>query len=229
MAQERQPTPENQLLNLIESKKSDNPDLKVQAAKHKSMSMVSPGAWRGRLSFIRDSVRKQVASGGVTHYLDIKTVNNLLLISVIALGFYLAFNVYSSVAGFRKIPRMEISAQEGAKQLPDIRGISLLKQSASYYLGVMENRDIFKMRGKKTQESAEPLYKPPTSKITEVVSHLKLVGISFSNDPDAMIEDTQAMRTFFVKRGGMVGNVKVQAIFRDKIILSYEGEEAELR
>ena len=50
-----------------------------------------------------------------------------------------------------------------------------------------------------------------------------------NSELDAMIEDTQALRTFFVKRGQMLGQVKVEAIFKDKIILSCDGEEAELR
>ena len=66
----------------------------------------------------------------------------------------------------------------------------------------------------------------------EVISaaqNFKLVGISWSNDPDAMIEDTKAKKTFFVKRGQMVGEFKVQAISRDKVILSYGQEEIELK
>ena len=44
-----------------------------------------------------------------------------------------------------------------------------------------------------------------------------------------MIEDKQSVKTFFVKRGQMIGPVKVEAIFKDKVVLSYEGEEIELR
>ena len=44
-----------------------------------------------------------------------------------------------------------------------------------------------------------------------------------------MVEDTKSYKTFFVKRGDLIGEVKVEAIFKDKIILSYEGDEVELR
>jgi type II secretory pathway component PulC len=63
----------------------------------------------------------------------------------------------------------------------------------------------------------------------EMTQNLKLVGISWSNDPDAMIEDTKTTRTFFVKRGQMISEVKVKDIARDKVVLTYDGEDIDLR
>ena len=106
----------------------------------------------------------------------------------------------------------------------DSKVVSALKV-ASYYLEKIRARDIFKIGSKKKEEEI----KVPSSKIIDATQNLKLVGISWSGDPDAMIEDTKALRTFFVKRGQMIGEVKVQAIFKDRVVLSYEGEELELR
>jgi len=44
-----------------------------------------------------------------------------------------------------------------------------------------------------------------------------------------IIEDTQAKRAYFLKRGQMINDFEVKAIFKDKVILSYQGEEIELR
>ena len=64
----------------------------------------------------------------------------------------------------------------------------------------------------------------------EAVKSLALVGISWSKDPDAIIEDKAHQRTFFVKRGQMVGdNIKVEAVFKDHVVLSLDGQEFELR
>jgi type II secretory pathway component PulC len=72
--------------------------------------------------------------------------------------------------------------------------------------------------------------KGPSSRIIEATQNLKLVGISWSNDPDVMIEDTQNHRTLFLKKGRLINNeIKVEAIFKDKVVLSYQGEEIELR
>jgi type II secretory pathway component PulC len=66
--------------------------------------------------------------------------------------------------------------------------------------------------------------------VVEATKHLRLVGISWSDDPDIMIEDTKTQRTLFLKKGKLIDNeIKVQAVFKDKVILSYNGEEIELR
>jgi hypothetical protein len=45
-----------------------------------------------------------------------------------------------------------------------------------------------------------------------------------------MIEDTKTQRTLFLKKGQRIDNeIKVEAIFKDKVILSYKGEEIELK
>ena len=71
--------------------------------------------------------------------------------------------------------------------------------------------------------------KVTSARILDATETLKLVGISWSNDPDAIIEDTKDTKTFFVKTGQKIGEVKVQAIFKDKVVLSYQGEETELK
>jgi type II secretory pathway component PulC len=56
------------------------------------------------------------------------------------------------------------------------------------------------------------------------------VGISWSADPDVMIEDGKTQRTIFLKKGQLVDNeIRVEAVFKDKVILSYKGEEIELK
>jgi hypothetical protein len=116
--------------------------------------------------------------------------------------------------------------KEGAKNVP-FEDVPALIQTASYYIDKVGQRDIFKIGLKKSTEDTAKA--APISAAKEMTQHLKLVGISWSNDPDAMVEDSKALRTFFVKRGHKIGGVKVEAIFKDKLILSYEGEEVELR
>ncbi len=64
--------------------------------------------------------------------------------------------------------------------------------------------------------------------MTQLASSLKLVGISWGNEPLAMIEDSESTRTYFVKKGGEVKGMKVQEISKEKVTLTYEGQEAEL-
>jgi len=44
--------------------------------------------------------------------------------------------------------------------------------------------------------------------MADMTASLKLVGISMSDNPDAMIEDTKLQKTYFVKMGSMVGDLR---------------------
>ena len=58
---------------------------------------------------------------------------------------------------------------------------------------------------------------------------MKLVGIAWSDNPDAMIEDTKVKKTYFVKQGDIINGVRIERIFRDKVVLTYKGEKIELK
>ena len=71
--------------------------------------------------------------------------------------------------------------------------------------------------------------KASTSRIAEASKNLKLVGISWSDDPDVIIEDTKAGMAYFLKKGQMINDLKLKEVFKDKVILGYQEEEVELR
>ena len=227
MAQARPITPEKQLLRLIEDKNSNAPGIQAQAIKHHSLSLFSFGAWLGRTSFLKE-VFKKWFHGIKILQLDIKLTNKILGLLIFILAVYFVSNLFSSLINFKKTPYLESKPQEGAS-FADTQRSSFFKKAASYYFEKIRERDIFKMGAKKPTAAAEASPKGPSSAIIEATQHLKLVGISWSNDPDAMVEDLKALRTFFVKRGQMIGDVKVQAIFKDKVVLGLGGEEIELR
>ena len=227
MAEDRPITPEKQLLSLIETNRQKAPDVQARAVKHHSMSLFSPGAWMGRVSFFKDNFRKWF--GGGLYQLDIKVINRLLMAVIIMLTLYLGSTLYFSIFALTNTPRMKLTAQEARDQITGIQNFSVLKNAVSYYLEKVQQRDIFKIGAAPPPQQKAGGPKEPTPKIVEATQNLKLVGISWSKNPDAMIEDTAALRTFFVKRGQTIGRVKIEAIFKDKVVLSYEGEETELR
>jgi hypothetical protein len=225
MAQERNITPEKQLLNLIEDPKANSsPMMRAYAIKHQALGIFSFGAWMGKISFFRHLFRKKMHGAGPIQ-LDVKLVNNLLGLCVFLLAAYFLSNLFNSIINSRKIPNLNFKPGEETASLNSDTG-AITESRLSFYLDKVKQRDIFK-KGESIAISDKP--KPPTSKIIEATGHLRLVGISWSADPDAMVEDTNALRTFFVKRGQLIGEIKVEAIFKDKIVLSYGGEEVELR
>jgi type II secretory pathway component PulC len=226
MAEERPVTPEKQLLKLIEDPKINAAGIQAEAIKHYGLSLFSPAAWSGRISFFKEELKKSFQGKGPAQ-LDAKLINQVLTFFIFFLVLYFLSTFFVSLVGLKKVPRLEFkaSADRGTTSPQEVLA---LKKAAAYYLEKVTQRDIFRMGEKKTDNAAAGP-KAPSSKIIEATQNLKLVGISWSNDPDVMIEDAKAGRTFFVKRGQTIGEIKVQAIFKDRVVLSYDGEEIELR
>jgi hypothetical protein len=221
MAAEKQITPEKQLLNLIEKPVSAG-SLHTAAIKYHGLSFFSLGALRGRIAFLKNKLKS--FNPNELRELDIRVVNRMLNLLIFILGFYFIANFTSSAMRLNQPlelePKIEKNASTGTAALP-----SLLK-ATSYYLDKIRERDIFNMGARKAADTA----KGPSQKLLAATENLKLVGIAWSLDPDVMIEDTVNQRTMFLKKGQMINNeVKVEAVFKDKVILSYQGEEVELK
>jgi hypothetical protein len=228
MAQERFITPEKQLLKLIEDHKKDGAS--TRAIKYKRNSLFSFSAWLGRISFFRNKLSGSIDRRDLRK-LDVKAINGLLFFSIVILAAYFIFSFSVSMVNMKKSWDSKFKVASSGNQSEDNseKG-SFLKKSESAYLEKAGQRDIFKIGAKNVVSNAETVLKEASTNAIEETKHLKLVGISWSSDPDAMVEDTKAVRTFFVKRGQTLGpDIKVEAILKDKVIISYKGEEVELR
>jgi len=225
MLNEKPTTPEKQLLKLIE-KPQDKGSLRKAAVKYQGLSMFSLGALKGRLLFFKKKSRSAFGPEGLKGF-DIRTLNTALKFFVLILSAYLIFDFVDSTNKLKK----GIDLRPAYARLPEdkptvIGGIS---KKAAYYLEKARQRDIFSMT-KKSASVMDLMRKATASSASEATKHLALVGISWSGDPDVMIEDTRDQRTFFLKKGQMIDNaIKVEAVFKDRVILSYGGEEVELR
>lgn len=223
MPEESRPSPEKELLNLIE-KPSSRRSLQAAAIKYHSLSFFSIGALRGRIAFLKNRLSGYLR-GGQARQLDIKTLNNFLKLCIVALGIYFIFDLSSSILDVRK--GLRLGTSYGKAPAAESAQIASLLKAASYYLEKVRERDIFSMGAVSDSGKAG---KDLSQKAIEATAHLKLVGIAWSDDPDIMVEDTNAKRTFFLKKGQMIdGEIKIQAVFKDKVILNYKGEEVELK
>lgn len=187
-------------------------------------SILSLGGWLGRISFLKDRLKVSLKRDNKLSLLDIKMINSSLLVCIILFTVYFVFSFSLSWKQSDKLPGLDLNPQSASALSLDTQELGL-KKTVSYYMDKVASRDIFRM-GRKDPEAAK---KGVSEAALEATQHLKLVGISWSNNPDAMIEDSKAMRTFFLKRGQMIGDVKVEAIFRDRVILNYAGEDIELK
>lgn len=227
MAEDGRVTPEKQLLNLIESKGAKGADLKKAQLKQAGKSLLSLGALRGvlfgRFSFFKRGAGKKVA--GTRRRIDIALVNRSLATIAICLLVYVAGDTVAAAINLQRPPNF---AFQNEKSVPaSFDKIRPLKE-ASYYQQKIQSRDIFQEGGRPKKKLDTPA--PAAQAENTVISSLSLVGISWSSNPDVIIEDKSKQRTFFVKRGQMVvDGVKVEAVFKDHVILNYDGQEFELR
>jgi hypothetical protein len=226
MAEEKPLTPEKELLNLIEKPMNRN-SIHAAAIKYHGLSLFSLGALKGRFAFLKNRFKFDFKSGGLSQ-LDAKALNQVLKLCVLFLVCYFVVNLSLSIVHLRK----GVSLKTKIERIPEAKPFQMasLLKSLSYYLEKARERDIFRIGIKSPASGGGTLPKGPSQRIIEATQDLRLVGISWSDDPDVMIEDTKNKRTIFLKKGQMINNeIKLQAVFRDKVVLSYAGEEIDLR
>ncbi len=233
MAEDRPTTPEKQLLKLIEDPKnaagpspSSRPGrLSAPGAGRFSLSALR-GLFAGRLSFWKRDTQKKIS--GARLAVDLSWVNRLLYVAIGCLLVYAVFDASASAINLKKSANFAFQKERSSvSRVPNV--ISPLKEAA-YYLQKVNSRDIFKEGPKRQTTPVEAKAQPIAAPVNEAFQSLSLVGISWSANPDVIIEDKAKTRTYFVKRGQTVGDgVKVEAVFKDHVILSFEGQEFELR
>lgn len=226
---DREPSPEKRLLKIIEGQEDKPPAAgPIKEVRNKYFSL---GSLKARLSFLKGNFKKGFtrSTGSV---FELKTINFVLKIciflAVVALGISLNMEI-TDLKNKGLLKRAEFTSAN----VGEIDAIASLLEPKDYYLDKVGKRDLFsladEMARKKEAAFKEQAKQDRLSPIQEVTEGFKLVGISWSDKPDAIIEDTRLQKTYFVQRGHMINDVKIQAIFRDKIILRYGTEEIELR
>jgi hypothetical protein len=224
MAEKRPLTPERELLKLIEE-----PGIRVNASPTKTgrnlFSLFSPVVLKARFSFLKAKFKGGFNLQRLTP-VEFRVINRSLELCIFISIFYLAASFIISMINLDRESSLafEIKKITASSVLPET---SLLKV-ASYYLRNPKARDIFKMEKSHVAET-EQVQKASISKIAQGKKNLKLVGISWSDAPDAIIEDASLKRVYFLKSGQMINGFQVKAILKDKVILGFQGEEIELR
>lgn len=229
MVQDRT-TPEKKLLELIESPTGNT--LRQIKTRRKRIGLISLGAFKGRFSFLKSWFTKGFARHRFV--LDFKELNIILTVCVVVLIVYLAISWFDVTGKSAQI--VDFTSELAAKeQIQTFSPASLLKDF-SYYSQRVKSRNIFELDLKtissqaEEDEIVEEKVVTPKDELLELMESLVLVGVSWSEDPIAMIEDTDAKMTYFLKKDKEIDKgVKIKQIFIDKVILEYKGAEVELK
>jgi type II secretory pathway component PulC len=206
------PSPEEQLLNLIE--KGDSAKSSKAARRKKSFFSLSSGLgksltlgkWAGRIKF------KKIESD---------VVNKVLIVLCVLMIAYSVIDFMHSRKDISDLHKEASKTEYIETKKPDISKL----RPFLHYLALIQRRNIFSPIGamkiidevKERRESLQNLLKD-----------LVLVGISWGEEPQAMIENKNLNQTYFLREGEVINNLKIESILENKVIMSYEGEKGEL-
>jgi hypothetical protein len=226
MATNESLTPEKQLLKLIENPKQAS--VRVESAKREGKKWFSFPALKGRLDFWKGTSVKQWFSlkkfSRSAH--GVERINGVLKFLIVVVAIYTSYSVFQMAKGIKNAANLILTPDPVTLDVPPpVTGL----QSVSYYLEKIKGRNIFVSVQPEPVVTAEKAVEEGVPE-EDPFKNFSLVGIAWSNDPEAMIEDTQLNKTFFMRRGQSLTNgVRIVTIFKDKVILGYKDKEAELR
>ena len=202
-------TPEERLLKIIE-----NPDTQKRpvplAAKIRSLSPGSIKEWFSGIRMDKDILKK----------INLRAVNKIIAVicALVTLVWIFDFGRggIALAKRFKKISSGEalVSPDEGKQPKIDVTIDEATIQ--------VRKRNIFTFVPTK-EEATSAVSVGPT------LSNFKLVGILWSDNPQAMIENSKEQRTYFVSKGDKIGELDVRSVLRDKVMLGKDDQEWELR
>jgi hypothetical protein len=236
-----QATPEKKLLKIIEDTGEGAADAKAavrsSAVKKFNVSGIfSVSAIKARFSSLKNKFKSKLSPEAILST-DVRKINHLLMLATgVALVFFLI-----NISTYRKSAHMDLgllmkesTKTSGAASMMPRVSVSISEtETLDSLLEKIKKRDYFKPIPKQQKKAtAEKSSTQPSDIIDQATETLRLVGISFSpnpNDSYAMIEDTATRITYFVKSNQKILGVTISDIQRDKVILSLGDSEKELR
>lgn len=167
------------------------------------------------------TVRYSAGAQYLAVFRRIEVINRSLAIVLVLL---LAAFIYATVLNrpciektVRRFPRSPARSMKGNNQEAFM--------APEEYVKITSQRNIFnreqRAAGQETSENKKP-------DIPRTRSDLQLVGIYFSEEPEVIIEDTSEKKTYFLKEGENIKEIKVKSIRQDRVILESGGLDWEL-
>jgi len=151
-------------------------------------------------------------------FLHVRFLNNLLLFLLFLALIYLALNLFMPYKpGEIEAPSLPSKQEEIKKDL------LLQTQSYDYYAQQIGRRQLFRPAIGRKEKSVSK-----TKTLREIMQDFTLLGIMRGDNPQAVIEDKKAQKTYFLNRGDYLGEVQISDIQEGRVILEYEGESFDL-
>lgn len=212
-------SPEERLLRSIKTPKNRNiENSSRQITSSEKNTVVSPEI---PAIATKKDVKKITILNFKAKYVTIFSVRNIIIyILVIALLYLISSLAYSIVSiktfkmpvivSSRKIPREEKIQEK--KEIP----------SLEFYSKEIENRQIF------NSPAAAQENKAGAAVTNDLLKNLNLVGIIAGENPQAIIEDKKAQKTYYLRKGQFIEEYEIIDIREGKVVLINNGQKYEL-
>ncbi|MFH1442363.1 MAG: hypothetical protein ABIH18_10045 [Candidatus Omnitrophota bacterium] len=201
-------TPEEKLLKIIESPGIQKQKSTPAQSKRNKNAGISVG-WLKKFNIDREKLKN----------FNLKTANKIsigicVVFTVFGVSDFLKFKIQLDNRYQKIINGIAVSPGEPQKLIiPDVK-LKILQEE-------IKKRNIFTFLPKPEIVEA--------AGTNDEIANLKLVGVIWSDNPQAMIEDLAGKRTYLVNQGEKIGELKVKKILKEKVILGKEDKEWQLR
>src|SRR3989338_7319185 len=152
-------------------------------------------------------------------YLSFSSLKKIALIVSIVSFLYLIITFIQPILSLKEIKLSEVATD---KIVEPETGPKISPKPFEFYLKGIQGRQIFS-GAEPTREQA------PTGEINlDLIKNINLVGVIAGDNPQAVIEDKKAQKTYYVSKGEFVNGLQLEEIHSGKIILNYKGQRFEL-
>jgi hypothetical protein len=158
---------------------------------------------------------------------QLQLVGRVFWIIVAGLGLYLVVDLWVLQPAPPALIPQAVSTQTPASGQATVDAVEDPTTQAAQYRQTLASRNPFRLTTSRLTEALGS--QTAKDRLLELTSTLVVVGINRGRIPEALVEDTQAKRTYFVKVGDQINGVMVQSIDHNGVSVSYEGAETLLQ
>ncbi|MDD5431550.1 MAG: hypothetical protein PHO70_00965 [Candidatus Omnitrophica bacterium] len=207
-------TPEEKLLKIIENPQSTEKNMEVPPERAKKQFNLK--------DFVA-GLKTLQGNKNLSQFINLRTANKIIIVFCGILTIFFILDFIKLGANSKK--RLEQVKAEAA--IYETKDDMLKKQEANITdtIALAKKHNIF------TYTPSAPVGTPPkiAPEMGEIVSSLKLVGILWSDKPQAMIEDSKDQKTYLLSTGDQLKQLFIKKILKEKVILGKDQLEWELR
>jgi len=201
------PTPEEKLLRIIEN---------GPARTDKVIPAIKPNSLKQMLA----TLKIRAFNKDILKQIKLAEIKKIIVVLCVIITLILITDFIRSASSFHK--RFDRLVKNKGTVLRDEAGDANLKSGLTDVVAFTQNRNLFSFTPPKAQAVIGA---------QDILSgeDLKLVGVLWSNAPQAMIENTKEQKTYLLNTDDQLGEFKVKQILKDRVVLETGGQEKLLR